>query len=408
MPRITHVFKTYFPYTSGGLEEAIRQCGTYAAGRGFDVEVVSVGPSNVSFREPDGLTARFFKKSIDLFSNPVSFSLARQFKDICRHSDLLHFHFPWPTAEILALVNQPGIPSVVTFHCDVHRSMVLKPFYLPLVRRFLRRMDRICVTSRPLFRNTPYLKPFKHKVQQIPLFMNEQRFSGLGPPDADVIRRIDPHKPFALFVGVLRWYKGLDILLDAALNTRAQIIIVGVGPLYEHLARRIKKEKITNVRLLGFLEDATLKWLIRHCAMIALPSTAPAEAFGQILLEGLYFGRPLVSTELGTGTSLVNRHGYTGLVIRPGCAGSLALAMNTLIADSAMADRFSQTPGIIISVISPLSGRERNICRFTGICCIPDQSRSDLTSCCVVRPNRWNVFSGECVLVCCLAFKLHN
>ncbi len=342
MPRVTHVFKTYFPYTSGGLEEVVRQCGSYAAARGFDVEVVSVGPSSATFHESDGLTARFFKKDFDLFSNPVSFSLARQFREICRRSDLLHFHFPWPTGEILALVIQPEIPSLVTFHCDVHRSMVLKPFYLPLVRRFLRRMDRICVTSRALFRNTPYLRPFKHKVRQIPLFMNEQRFTGLGSPDAEVVRQVAPHQPFALFVGVLRWYKGLDILLDAARNTRTQILIVGIGPLYGHLAQRIKKQNITNVRLLGFQKDATLQWLIRHCAMIVLPSITPAEAFGQILLEGLYFGRPLISTELGTGTSLVNRHGYTGLVIPPGCPRSLASAMNMLLADSGMADRFSQ------------------------------------------------------------------
>lgn len=46
MAKITHIFKTYFPETNGGLEEAIRQYGSHAAKNGFEVEVVSVGSGN--------------------------------------------------------------------------------------------------------------------------------------------------------------------------------------------------------------------------------------------------------------------------------------------------------------------------------------------------------------------------
>jgi O-antigen biosynthesis alpha-1,3-mannosyltransferase len=348
MPRVTHIFKTYFPYTSGGLEEAVRQCAAYAAGNGFDVEVVSVGPADTIFQGADGVKARFFKKTGEVLSNPFSLSLAREFGNICRRTDLLHFHFPWPTAELLALAWQSRIPllartpSLVTFHCDIHRSRMIRPLYMPFVRRFLRRMDRICVTSRPLFLNTDCLRPFEKKVLQIPLFMNENRFAGLGAPDPAVTGFLEPQKPFALFVGVLRWYKGLDVLLDAARHTTGRIVIVGTGPLYEHLAARIRALNMSHVHLLGFQEDATLEWLIRHAAMIVLPSVSPAEAFGQVLLEGLYFGRPLVSTELGTGTSVVNRHKHTGLVVRPGCCLSLAAAMNTLFADPDLAKQMGR------------------------------------------------------------------
>jgi O-antigen biosynthesis alpha-1,3-mannosyltransferase len=342
MPRVTHIFKTYFPYTSGGLEEAIRQCAVYTAGNGFDVEVVSVGPDDTVFQGADGIKSRFFKKSGEVLSTPFSLSLAREFGNICRQTDLLHFHFPWPTAELLALACQFQTPSLVTFHCDIHRSRMLRPLYMPFVRRFLRRMDRICVTSRPLFLNTACLRPFEKKVLQIPLFMNEKRFAGLGPPDPGVTGFLNQQKPFALFVGMLRWYKGLDVLLDAARHTTGRIVIVGTGPLYKHLAARIRAQNLTHVHLLGFQADATLEWLIRHAAMVVLPSVSPAEAFGQVLLEGLYFGRPLVSTELGTGTSVVNRHGFTGLVVRPGCPVSLAAAMNRLFADPDLVERLGR------------------------------------------------------------------
>ena len=52
-------------------------------------------------------------------------------------------------------------------------------------------------------------------------------------------------------------------------------------------------------------------------------------------------GLPCVSTELGTGTSFVNRHGETGLVVPPGDAPALAAALNTLLADSGLRERFA-------------------------------------------------------------------
>jgi rhamnosyl/mannosyltransferase len=119
-------------------------------------------------------------------------------------------------------------------------------------------------------------------------------------------------------------------------------VIVGSGPLSGHAAARVRNERLSNVHLLGFQPDRNLAWLIRQCRMIVLPSISPAEAFGQILLEGLYFEKPLISTRLGTGTTRVNRQGVTGLVVPPGCSRSLALAMNTLFRDDGLASRFSR------------------------------------------------------------------
>ena len=67
MPQVTHVFKTYFPETSGGLEEAIRQCGTYAAAKGFTVKVVCVGPADYTVTSQDGICTQFYKKTWDFF-----------------------------------------------------------------------------------------------------------------------------------------------------------------------------------------------------------------------------------------------------------------------------------------------------------------------------------------------------
>ncbi|MBK8051600.1 MAG: glycosyltransferase [Anaerolineales bacterium] len=44
------------------------------------------------------------------------------------------------------------------------------------------------------------------------------------------------------------------------------------------------------------------------------------------------YGLPVICTELGTGTSYVNQHGVTGLVVAPNDASALATAIRVLLA----------------------------------------------------------------------------
>lgn len=342
MAKITHIFKTYFPETFGGLEEAIRQYGGVARENGFDVEVISIGGENYTVESPDGIISKFYKKTFDLLSNPFSVSFARSFKRICRDTDILHFHFPWPSAELLAIIHEIRKPSLVTFHCDIHKMKLLKTVYLPFIVQFLKKMDRICISDKKMIDSTPYLSQFRYKTVEIPYFFNEKRFENLPAPDTHIISFTQRIKKYILFTGVLRWYKGLDTLLDAAKTIDADIVIVGKGNLYKKLESRIKKEKIHNVHLMGFQNDSNYRLLLEGSKLVVLPSITPAEAFGQVLLEGLYFSKPLVSTELGTGTSIVNRNKVTGFVVRPGCSKSLSSAVNTILNDENLWQSFSK------------------------------------------------------------------
>ena len=50
------------------------------------------------------------------------------------------------------------------------------------------------------------------------------------------------------------------------------------------------------------------------------------------------FGRPLISCEIGTGTSYVNDNELTGFVVEPESPERLRWAMNTLLADETLAN----------------------------------------------------------------------
>jgi glycosyltransferase involved in cell wall biosynthesis len=70
--------------------------------------------------------------------------------------------------------------------------------------------------------------------------------------------------------------------------------------------------------------------------LFVLPSTNRAEALGIVQLEAMACGMPVICTELGTGTSYVNRNEETGLVVPPNDPQALAAAINRLLADPAL------------------------------------------------------------------------
>ena len=77
-----------------------------------------------------------------------------------------------------------------------------------------------------------------------------------------------------------------------------------------------------------------------------LPSSAVQENFGLSMVEMMSFGVPVVCTELGTGTSFVNLHGETGLVVAPRDAPALAAALNQLLSDDGLRRRLGRNAGL--------------------------------------------------------------
>lgn len=343
--RITHIFKTYFPDTQGGLEEAIRQIAQESVNAGFDVSVVSLSKKPQSALL-DGVHTKSYFQNFDFFSNPFSLDLMKNINDIIASSDIIHLQFPWPTGELLVLLSGTNKPIVLTFHCDIHKKRFFKTLYSPFIHGILQKSNIIVSTSQALLETTPMLRRYRSKCEVINLWLDKKRFERCDFASYSIPKYIQQLDDFALFVGVLRWYKGLDILLDSAQKVRGTIVIVGSGPLLPRLQERIEREKIENVLLLGYQNDMILNYLLDRCRFTVLPSTSPAEAFGQILLESCYFGKPMVTSELGTGTSFVNLNGNTGIVIPPDDSKALSQAMNRLFKSDLECKRFGENAAI--------------------------------------------------------------
>ena len=71
--------------------------------------------------------------------------------------------------------------------------------------------------------------------------------------------------------------------------------------------------------------------MLNLCTGFIFPSNLRSEAFGIALLEAALFGKPMISCEIGTGTSYVNKNKITGLVVKPNSPIELRNAMQYLL-----------------------------------------------------------------------------
>jgi glycosyltransferase involved in cell wall biosynthesis len=141
-------------------------------------------------------------------------------------------------------------------------------------------------------------------------------------------------RDFFLFIGTLRYYKGLPFLIEAARGTGLQVIIVGTGPEESYLKRLARG--MDNIRFVGPVGDDDKFALLQLSRCLVLPSHLRSEAFGVVLLEAARFGKPLITAEIGSGTSFVNVTNETGFVVPPANPLELRRAMEILAGDDKM------------------------------------------------------------------------
>lgn len=340
--RVLHIYRTYFPETQGGGQEAIRQLCLATRPLNVDNTIFALAHRPEPFRMdlPEGRLVRA-RSWLEVASCDFgAWAALRRCREAAEQSDIIQIHYPWPFADmLLPFVRRRKQPLVVTYHSDIVRQGMLEKLYAPLRRYLLSRASVIVATSPVYARTSATLRPYAAKVRSIPLCLR-----AAPALDAGRVAHWEARlgRSFFLFVGVLRYYKGLDFLLAAASQIRASVVIMGEGPEGGRLQREVQRNCIHNVQFLGALPDADKTALFSLCRAVVLPSHLRSEAFGIALLEGAQSSKPLVSCEIGTGTSWINRHNETGLVVPPEDPVALAGAIKTLAVDDELCERLGR------------------------------------------------------------------
>lgn len=339
--KILHIYKDYFPVL-GGIENHIRLlCAELAKDENFQVEVLVTNQGLRTKVEKDG-RVKIIKagRLCQLASTPLSPDLFRWVHVL--KPDLIHLHFPYPPGELAVLMRRNAAKIVLTYHSDIVKQKNILKLYRPFLLKILGRSEVIILSNLNYLQASDFLRNYKDKIQIIPFGIDLAKFSLRDENRIKEIRR-RYSGPLVLFVGKLRYYKGLDYLIESAKEVDGKIIIVGDGALRDDLKNMIRtRGQEEKVFLVGEVSDEELVSYYQAADIFVLPSSHKSEAFGISLLEAMACGLPVISTELGTGTSFVNLHNKTGLVIPPRDSVALAMGINYLLQNRAIQEEFGR------------------------------------------------------------------
>jgi len=341
--KVLHVYRTCWNDSYGGVEQAIRQlCLSTQSLEHVHNFVFTLG------RHKSAYVGRIHRAgliqyplSFEIASTGMSWQALMAFRKISKRMDIIHYHFPWPFADLMALTQVSDIPSIVTYHSDIIRQQWLLKLYKPLLNHFLSGVEHIIATSPNYLATSETLDRFRKKVSVIPLGLDEKTYPLVSETRVNHWRNI-LGAGFILFVGALRYYKGLHDLLDACEGTEIRVVLVGIGPMKNELQPRLMKPELANVHMLGSLPEEDKVALMQLCRAFVFPSNLRSEAFGFSLLEAAMYGKPMISSEIGTGTSFINEDKVTGLVVSPFDAQALRKAMLILYNDSHLAEQMGK------------------------------------------------------------------
>jgi glycosyltransferase involved in cell wall biosynthesis len=148
----------------------------------------------------------------------------------------------------------------------------------------------------------------------------------LLPPELAAVQR-----PVVLCFGVVREYKGVNVLLEAFRDVPdAELWVVGrpLGVSTERLRRLAPPGRVRFVE--RYVSDAELPAFFRRADLLALPHRK-VDVSG-VLFAGLAFGKAMVLSDVGGFRELVEDTG-AGVLVPPGDPDALGAALAGLLAD---------------------------------------------------------------------------
>ncbi|WP_406944073.1 glycosyltransferase family 4 protein [Halobacillus sp. SY10] len=235
--------------------------------------------------------------------------------------DLIHIATPFNIGLAgLHFGKKMGIPLVGSYHThfdqylDYYKLSFLSPFVWKYMQWFHQSFKKTLVPSLHTKRELEL-----HGLHNIGLWQRGVDHQLFSPDhnDGSVRNQFEINAPILLtYVGRLAPEKGLDTLMNVAktlphhMNKNIHWLIVGDGPLKNHL-RSVAPQNMT---FAGYQDGESLARIYASSTLFIFPSAT--ETFGNVVLESLSSGTPVVAANAG-GVKEIVSHGKTGLLCTP-------------------------------------------------------------------------------------------
>jgi glycosyltransferase involved in cell wall biosynthesis len=241
-----------------------------------------------------------------------------------------------------------GVPSVWHVHSIVAQPMVAAAG-VQMLRMLARWLPQHILCNSEA--TAACLRDVQPQLSVIPIGVDSRRFRS--------DERVPNGNPRIAMVGRFAPWKGQHIFVEAAARLSkktpgAEFVLAGVPMFGEQAyaqsvrAQASQAADHARIQFLDFVDD--IPALLAQCDIVVHASVQP-EPFGQVIVEAMMAGKPVIASAAGGPVDLVVE-GVTGRLVPPGNAGLLADALDRMIQDPAGAALMGQR------------GRERALERY--------------------------------------------
>lgn len=276
---------------------------------------------------PPGSRLRLLSKLLEHGPDMVRYRAAARATDIV--------HFQWVPVGWLDRLLLPPRPIVLTAHDLLPREP--RPGQVVAQRRLYERADAVVVHSHYGRRQlVEHVGLPEGKVSVIPHGAFDY-LTGLEPAKLPAELAFDAERtgPVVLFFGLVRPYKGVDVLLEAWAEVSAHVAgarlwVVGyprvsLGPLQTAASGGVRF-------LPRFVSDAELAACFRRADLVVLPYRSTERLdFSGVLATALAFGTPAVVSDVGGFSEVADAGG--AVLVPPDDAAALAAAISRMLED---------------------------------------------------------------------------
>lgn len=255
--------------------------------------------------------------------------------------DVVHAHDLWSNLMGIPAARLAGVPAIISSRRDLSHL----PWYTPLKRRFLRRLQQlssaVLVNSREI--QNHLVKDDKFEPELIRVVYNGidlKRFDNVVADRSKLFPALEGCTLIVTTGNMRSDIKGHPTLIEAARSVcarfpNARFVLIGDGE-----SRQKFESKVADLGLgekflfLGSRQD--VPELLSCCDIAVMPSRA--EGFSNALLEYLAARLPTVATQVGGNVEII-QHRVNGLLVLPENPADLAAAISCLLQNPTLASQ---------------------------------------------------------------------
>ncbi len=336
------LFSGNYNYVRDGANQALNRLVDYLLRQGAAVRVYAPVVEPAAFAPAGDLVG---VPSVPIptrreYRFPTGLSRANR-QDLARFApDVLHVSSPDVTAHAaLRWAEERGLPVLASVHTRFetyfryYRLGFAEPWIETLMKRFYNRCDALVAPSESM---AEVLRA-QGMNADIGIWSRGVDREVFDPARRDLAWRralgVADDELAVGFLGRLVMEKGLDVFSDTAAALRARgvlhkVLVVGEGPAHNWFAERVPEAVFTGIQTGADLGRAV-------ASMDVLLNPSVTETFGNVTLEAMASGVPVIAARAPGSTSLVIE-GETGRLVEPGDAGGFADAIAAYAADPAL------------------------------------------------------------------------